>query len=79
MTDTQAEKPPRERGGREFGRGGKGKGGPRKEEVEWIPLTNLGRLVHSGKITTLEEIYYHSIPIKEYQIVDHLLKINEKT
>jgi small subunit ribosomal protein S2e len=75
----------RGRGGRGFGRGGRGgrggKGGagrPKEEEV-WNPLTNLGRLVKAGYITKLEEIYYHSIPIKEHQIVDELLKNNGKT
>ena len=69
------------RGGRGFGRGGRGrgrggKGGRgRNEEEAWVPLTNLGRLVQAGIITKLEEIYYHSIPIKEYQIVDELIKM----
>jgi small subunit ribosomal protein S2e len=74
------------RGGRGgFGRGGRGRGGkggnrgPRKPvEEEWVPLTNLGRLVQQGYVTSLTEIYYHSIPIKEYQIVDHLLKAENK-
>lgn len=62
-----------------FGRKG-GKRAPRKpREEEWTPLTNLGRLVYAGIITTFEEIYYHSIPIKESQIVDHILKANNKT
>lgn len=73
----------RGRGGRGFGRGGKGKGGPRggkrREEGEWVPRTNLGRLVNLGIITKLEEIYYHSIPIKEFEIVDRLLALNNKT
>jgi small subunit ribosomal protein S2e len=74
------------RGGRGFGRGrggrgGRGgKGGPRgpREETEWVPKTNLGRLVNLGVITKLEEIYYHSIPIKEFEIVDRLLALNNK-
>jgi len=37
-------------------------------------LTKLGRLVQSGKIKYLEEIYLHSLPVKEYQIIDHFLK-----
>jgi len=69
-------------GGRRGGRGGRGgrgrDGGRKKEEEEWKPLTNLGRLVKNNKITRLEEIYYHSIPIKEYQIVDFLLKLVQK-
>lgn len=69
------------RGGKGFGRGGKGgKRGPRREEEkEWIPLTNLGRLVKTGLVNRFEEIYYHSIPIKEYQIVDFLMQKNNKT
>jgi len=66
--------PRAERGERGFGRGrggrggrggrdGPGRGGPPKEE--WIPKTKLGRLVKHGHIQTLEEIYTHSIPIKE--------------
>ncbi len=71
------------RGGRGFGRGGRGgrggKGGRGREEVEWVPKTNLGRLVNNGYITKLEEIYYHSIPIKEFEIVDRLLSLAGKT
>jgi small subunit ribosomal protein S2e len=40
---------------------------------EWTPLTKLGRLVKYGKIESLEEVYTHSIPIKEAPIVDRLL------
>ncbi|ESQ44325.1 hypothetical protein EUTSA_v10006149mg [Eutrema salsugineum] len=73
-----------ERGG--FGRGfsgrGGGRGGPRgrsrrggraQEETKWIPVTKLGRLVQEGKIQKLEQIYLHSLPVKEYQIVDLLV------
>ena len=67
----------RGRGGR-GGRGGKG-GRPGRDEQEWVPKTNLGRLVNQGIITKLEEIYYHSIPIKEFEIVDRLLALNGKT
>jgi small subunit ribosomal protein S2e len=68
------------RGGRgRGGRGGRGgKGGRPKEEETWTPLTNLGRLVSDGTITKLEEIYYHSIPIKEHQIVDRLIELANK-
>jgi small subunit ribosomal protein S2e len=38
-----------------------------------VPVTKLGRLVKDGKIKTLEEVYLFSLPIKEYQIVDHFL------
>jgi len=36
-------------------------------------VTKLGRLVKEGKINALEDIYVFSLPIKEYQIVDHFL------
>lgn len=67
------------RGGRGFGQKGRRGRGPRKpEEEQWIPLTNLGRLVKMGVIKSFEQIYYHSIPIKEYQIVDYISKLNNK-
>jgi small subunit ribosomal protein S2e len=46
---------------------GKGKGG---DEKEWMPLTKLGRLVKEQKIQSIEDIYLHSLPIKEHQIID---------
>lgn len=59
------------------GRGGRGRGprrgGNKSEEKEWQPVTKLGRLVKAGKIKSMEEIYLHSLPIKEYQIVDFFL------
>ena len=36
-------------------------------------MTKLGRLVKDGKVRSLEEIYLFSMPIKEYQIVDHFI------
>jgi len=64
------------RGGRRGGRGRRGRGGRggRDEGGQWTPLTKLGRLVKSGAIKYLEEIYLHSLVIKEYQIIDHFLK-----
>ncbi|KAK7835193.1 small ribosomal subunit protein uS5x [Quercus suber] len=53
-----------ERGGRHHGR--------REEEEKWVPVTKLGRLVHSDKIRSLEQIYLHSLTIKEHQIMDKL-------
>jgi small subunit ribosomal protein S2e len=38
-----------------------------------VPVTKLGRLVKEGKIKSVEEIFLFSLPIKEYQIVDHLI------
>mgnify|MGYP000004573649 FL=1 len=71
-----------QQGGERRGFGNKrgGKGGPRKpREPEWVPLTNLGRLVLNKHINSLAEIYYHSIPIKESEIVDFLLKAENRT
>jgi len=57
-----------------FGKG-KGKGGKRGPiEEEWRPVTKLGRLVQGGQITSLEEVYKYSLPVKEHQIIDTLLK-----
>ncbi|CAJ1418420.1 unnamed protein product [Effrenium voratum] len=50
---------------------GKGKGKGKQEEKQWVPMTKLGRLVNDGKITSLEDIYLHSLPIKEPEIIDH--------
>lgn len=78
MADAPA--PAAARGGFGRGRGGdRGRGGrrgprrgARKDEVtEWIPVTKLGRLVKDGKITSIEEIFLFSLPIKEPEIVDH--------
>ena len=73
--------PPRpgraERGGRGRAARGRGRRGGRDDgEGEWVPCTKLGRLVKEGKIRTLEEIYLFSMPIKEYQIVDHFLGLS---
>lgn len=67
-------------GGGMRGRGGRGRGGPRGRggrgkdgEKEWQPVTKLGRLVKDMKITSIEDIYLHSLPIKEFEIIDKLL------
>lgn len=60
--------------GRGRGRGrGPRRGGQKSDEKEWQPVTKLGRLVKAGKIKNMEEIYLHSMPVKEYQIVDFFL------
>ncbi|KAI1264896.1 40S ribosomal protein S2 [Xylariaceae sp. FL1019] len=59
--------------GRGRGRGRGRRGGNKDSEKEWMPVTKLGRLVKAGKIKSMEEIYLHSLPIKEYQIVDFFL------
>ena len=60
-------------GDRGRGRGRRGRRGAKEQEKEWQPVTKLGRLVKAGKITSIEQIYLHSLPIKEYQIVDFFL------
>lgn len=62
-----------DRGRGRGGRRGPRRGGQKSEEKEWQPVTKLGRLVKAGKIKSMEEIYLHSLPIKEYQIVDWFL------
>lgn len=73
-----------QQGGRGFGgRGGRQQGGrggrqnnrnqKKKEGEKWIPCTKLGRLVKEGLISSLEEVYLMSLPIKEYQIIDHFV------
>lgn len=57
--------------GRGEGRGGPGKAGEPKKQ--WVPVTKLGRLVMDGKITSLEEVFLFSMPIKEVEIVEHFL------
>lgn len=59
--------------GRGRGRGRGRRGGGKSDDKVWEPVTKLGRLVKAGKIQSMEEIYLHSLPIKEYQIVDHFL------
>lgn len=66
------EAPKRSFGGRPQRRGAPRRG-RRDEEKGWTPVTKLGRLVKAGKITTIEEIYLHSLPVKEYQVIDTLL------
>lgn len=65
------------RGRGDRGRGDRGRGrrrGGRKEEEEkWVPVTKLGRLVKEGKIGSVEQIYLHSLAVKEYQIIDTLI------
>jgi len=61
------------------GRGRRGRRGEKRggrdggEKKDWVPVTKLGRLVREKKITSLEEIFLFSMPIKESQIVDHFL------
>lgn len=60
-------------GGRRRGRGRGRRRGADDEKQQWVPVTKLGRLVNSGAISSIEEIYLHSLSIKEPQIIDKLL------
>lgn len=67
-----------DRGGRggDRGRGGRGGASGRSgggDIKEWVPCTKLGRMVKEAKVTTLEEIFLFSMPIKEHQIIDKLI------
>ncbi len=47
---------------------------------EWVPKTDIGKLVKSGEITSVEEIFAKGKKILEHQIVDHLYPdISEET
>jgi small subunit ribosomal protein S2e len=61
-------------GGRPGGPGGRRERPGAKDEKTWTPLTKLGKLVRAGKVSKLEEIYLHSLPIKEPEIVDKFLE-----
>jgi len=50
--------------GQKRGAFGKKGGFKRGEPEEWVPVTKLGRLVKDGKISSIEEIFRFSIPIK---------------
>merc|ERR1719453_3057257 len=64
------------KGGFKGGKKGKGKkggkkGGKDKGEGDWTPMTKLGRLVKTGHINKIEDIYLHGLAIREYQIIDY--------
>jgi small subunit ribosomal protein S5 len=40
---------------------------------EWKPKTNIGKMVKSGEITAIEQIFAYGKPVKEVEIVDSLL------
>jgi small subunit ribosomal protein S5 len=39
----------------------------------WVPRTRLGKMIHEGKITSIEEVFLTGIKISEPQIVDSLM------
>ena len=44
----------------------------------WIPKTELGRMVKSGKISSIDEIFDKGYKIMEPEIVDSLIKLEEE-
>jgi len=42
-------------------------------EHTWEPRTRLGHMVLNGDITSMEGALNSGLPLKEYEIVDHLL------
>ena len=44
-----------------------------KQQMEWKPVTALGRAVREGKITHIDQIFDSGQPILESKIVDQLL------
>lgn len=52
------------------------RGGRRRDSdeprPEWIPKTDVGRMVKSGQITSVEEIFYMGKKVLEHEIVEHL-------
>ena len=45
---------------------------------EWTPKTELGRLVKSGKITSMDDIFEKGYKIREPEIVDSLLQLEDE-
>ena len=67
--------------GNERRKGGKGRMGGKREKrsdfnsdkpvIEWVPKTELGMAVKSGKVTTYDEILSKRLKVLEPEIVDH--------
>jgi len=45
---------------------------PDEPKPEWVPKTEVGRMVKSGQITSVEEIFFMGKKILEHEIVDYL-------
>ena len=61
---------------KQFGRGNfpRERRDNREEKIiEWIPKTQLGKEVMSGKVTSLHDIFASGRKIKEPEIVDKLV------
>lgn len=40
---------------------------------QWVPKTNLGKMIQEGRVTSIEEVFIGGLQLKEPQIVDALL------
>ncbi len=49
-----------------------------KELNDWVPKTELGKLVKTGKINSIDEIFDKGYKIREPEIVDTLLKLEDE-
>lgn len=45
----------------------------------WIPKTELGKKVKSGEITLIDKIFDQNLPVREAEIIDSLLELEELT
>jgi small subunit ribosomal protein S5 len=59
---------------------GEVKSGTAEDKPEWVPKTEVGRMVKAGQITSLEEIYSMGKKVLEHEIIDFLYpNLSEET
>ena len=44
---------------------------------EWVPKTELGKLVKTGKVTSIDHIYDNNLKVREAEIIDTLLSLED--
>jgi hypothetical protein len=54
-------------------------GGFHGSKEEWVPLTKFGQLGKTGKLRKVEEVYLHSLAIKEHQVLETLSRSKKST
>jgi small subunit ribosomal protein S5 len=55
------------------GRGGRGERRPERSLEQWVPRTQLGKMIQEGRITSIEEVFMGGLQLRESQIVDALI------
>jgi small subunit ribosomal protein S5 len=55
------------------GRGARRERAPERSLEQWVPKTQLGKMIQEGRITSIEEIFMGGLQLRESQIVDALL------